>query len=37
MDQLKTLRLSYAVKAMEQQQEQLSTYAELSFEEKLGL
>ena len=37
MDQLKTLRLSYAAKALEQQQEQLSTYAELSFEEKLGL
>ena len=37
MDQLKTLRLSYAAKALEQQQEQLSTYAELSLEEKLGL
>ncbi len=30
-DQLKTLRLSHAVKALEQQQEQLSTYAELDF------
>ena len=37
MVQLKTLHLSHAAKALEQQQEQLSTYAELSFEEKLGL
>ncbi|MDW2138040.1 IS21-like element ISVch3 family helper ATPase IstB, partial [Vibrio sp. 2128(2023)] len=36
-DQLKTLRLSHAVKALEQQQEQLSTYAELDFEERLSL
>ncbi len=32
-DQLKTLRLSHAAKALEQQQEQLTTYAELDFEE----
>lgn len=36
-DQLKTLRLSHAVKALEQQQEQLNTYAELDFEERLSL
>ena len=33
-EQLKTLRLSHAARALEQQQEQLSTYAELSFEER---
>ncbi|HCB1584437.1 TPA: IS21-like element helper ATPase IstB [Citrobacter freundii] len=36
-EQLKTLRLSHAARALEQQQEQLSTYAELSFEERLSL
>ena len=36
-DQLKSLRLSHAVKALEQQQEQLCTYAELAFEERLSL
>ncbi|CAH7054837.1 hypothetical protein BCT81_09500 [Vibrio sp. 10N.261.52.A1] len=36
-DQLKTLRLSHAAKALEQQQEQLTTYAELDFEERLSL
>jgi DNA replication protein DnaC len=36
-DQLKALRLSHAVIALEQQQEQLTTYAELTFEERLGL
>ena len=36
-DQLKILRLSHAVKALEQQQEQLTTYAELDFEERLSL
>lgn len=36
-DQLKTLRLSHASKALEQQQEQLTTYAELDFEERLSL
>ncbi|TPE42940.1 transposase [Maribrevibacterium harenarium] len=36
-DQLKTLRLSHAAKALEQQQEQLTTYAELNFEERLSL
>ena len=36
-DQLKALRLSHAVVALEQQQEQLMTYAELTFEERLGL
>jgi DNA replication protein DnaC len=36
-EQLKSLRLSHAASALEQQQEQLSTYAELSFEERLSL
>lgn len=36
-DQFKTLRLSHAAKALEQQQEQLTTYAELAFEERLSL
>ncbi|MDW1995780.1 IS21-like element helper ATPase IstB [Vibrio sp. 299] len=36
-DQTKTLRLSHAVKSLEQQQEQLSTYAELDFEERISL
>lgn len=36
-DQLKSLRLSHAAKALEQQQEQLTTYAELDFEERLSL
>lgn len=36
-DQLKALRLSHAVRALEQQQEQLTTYAELTFEERLSL
>lgn len=36
-EQLKALRLSHAAIALEQQQEQLSTYAELTFEERLGL
>lgn len=36
-EQLKALRLSHAATALEQQQEQLSTYAELTFEERLGL
>ncbi|CZF85504.1 transposase/IS protein [Grimontia marina] len=35
-DQLKTLRLSHVAKALEQQQEQLTTYAELDFEERLS-
>jgi|GEM_PF-1664972 len=36
-EQLKTLRLGHAAQALEQQREQLSTYAELNFEERLGL
>ena len=36
-EQLKTLRLSHAAKALEQQQERLNTYAELDFEERLSL
>ncbi len=36
-DQTKTFRLSHAVKSLEQQQEQLSTYAELDFEERISL
>lgn len=36
-EQLKALRLSHAAKALEQQQTQLSTYTELSFEERLSL
>lgn len=36
-EQLKVLRLSHAAKALEQQREQLSTYAELGFEERLTL
>ncbi len=36
-EQLKSLRLGHAAKALEQQQEQLSTYAELGFEERLSL
>jgi len=36
-EQLKALRLSHAAKALELQQEQLSTYIELSFEERLSL
>ncbi|AJR07107.1 transposase [Photobacterium gaetbulicola] len=36
-ERLKALRLSHAATALEQQQEQLSTYAELTFEERLGL
>ncbi|GIU09388.1 ATP-binding protein [Shewanella glacialipiscicola] len=36
-EQLRTLRLGHAAQALEQQREQLSTYAELSFEERLGL
>ena len=36
-EQLKALRLSHAATALEQQQEQLSTYAELTFEERLAL
>ncbi len=36
-EQLKTLRLSHMVQALEQQREQSSTYAELGFEERLSL
>jgi len=36
-EQLKTLRLGHAAQALDQQREQLSTYAELSFEERLSL
>lgn len=36
-DQLRSLRLGHAINALEQQQEQLSTYAELGFEERLSL
>ncbi len=36
-EQLKTLRLSHAATALDQQREQLSTYAELNFEERLSL
>ncbi|QIR98766.1 IS21-like element helper ATPase IstB [Vibrio diabolicus] len=36
-EQLKALRLGHAVTALEQQREQASTYAELSFEERLTL
>jgi len=36
-EQLKALRLGHAAKALEQQQEQLSTYAELAFDERLSL
>ncbi|RZP71016.1 transposase [Vibrio vulnificus] len=36
-EQLKSLRLSHAATALEQQREQLSTYAELNFEERLSL
>ncbi|MEH6534230.1 MAG: IS21-like element helper ATPase IstB [Photobacterium frigidiphilum] len=36
-EQLKALRLSHAAQALEQQQVQLTTYAELSFEERLSL
>lgn len=35
--QLKALRLGHAANALEQQQEQVSTYADLSFEERLSL
>lgn len=36
-EQLKSLRLGHAVKALEHQQTQLTTYAELAFEERLSL
>ncbi|SON48464.1 IS21-like element helper ATPase IstB [Vibrio tapetis] len=36
-EQLKALRLGHAAQALEQQREQLSTYAELAFEERLSL
>ncbi|SQH76372.1 conserved protein of unknown function, might belong to Transposase [Shewanella benthica] len=36
-EQLKTLRMGHAALALDQQREQLSTYAELSFEERLSL
>lgn len=36
-EQLRTLRLGHAIKALEQQREQSSTYAELGFEERLSL
>lgn len=36
-EQLKILRLSHAAGALEKQQEQLTTYAELDFEERLSL
>ncbi|CAM3885233.1 transposase [Vibrio aerogenes CECT 7868] len=36
-EQLKSLHLSHAATALEQQREQLSTYAELHFEERLSL
>ena len=36
-EQLKTLRLSNMVQALEQQREQSSTYGELSFEERLSM
>ncbi len=36
-EQLKSLRLSHAASALEQQREQLSTYAELNFEQRLSL
>ncbi len=36
-EQLKSLHLSHAASALEQQREQLSTYAELNFEERLSL
>jgi hypothetical protein len=36
-EQLKMLRLSHAVTALEQQREQLTTYGELDFEQRLML
>lgn len=36
-EQLKSLHLSHAASALEQQREQLSTYAELNFEQRLSL
>lgn len=36
-EQLKSLRLSHTASALEQQREQLSTYAELNFEQRLSL
>ncbi len=36
-EQLRSLRMGHAAQALEQQREQLSTYAELNFEERLGL
>jgi DNA replication protein DnaC len=36
-DQLRSLRLGHAAQALEQQREQLTSYAALSFEERLSL